>query len=227
MNKTISKKIIAFCIGTIIFVLLPIIARSVQDIRWYLSNIERLLYIIIMVIANILVVIIIPNQGKGVGEGEKPMKRHRISLLALQIIPLLILIISPISDRHQIYILGEHEWIRTIGIAFVVIGFIIMNWSAYILDKQFSTDVTIQKEHTLITSGPYKSIRHPRYLGIIVFFLGVAWVFHTILWGLLVLVLSGFLLWRIYDEEKIMEKTFKKQWEIYTKKTWKLFPYIW
>ena len=99
------------------------------------------------------------------------MKKHKISLRALQIIPVCILIVSPIFDRSQTFSLGEYERIRILGVIFVVLGFVLMNWSAYILGKQFSTDVTIQKEHELITTGPYKRIRHPRYLGIIIFFL--------------------------------------------------------
>ena len=56
-----------------------------------------------MIVMSILVVILIPNEGKSVGEGEKIMKKHKISLLALQIIPLAIIIFSPIFDRNNIY----------------------------------------------------------------------------------------------------------------------------
>jgi protein-S-isoprenylcysteine O-methyltransferase Ste14 len=117
-----------------------------------------------MILMSILVVIVIPNQGKSVGEGEKMMKRHKISLRALQIIPLCIILVSPIFDRNQLFPFGQYERIRIVGIIGVIIGFIIMNWSAYTLGKQFSTDVTIQKNHEVISTGPYKRIRHPRYL---------------------------------------------------------------
>lgn len=221
------KKSLSFLTGTLIFVLLPMIAWWIFNLEIYFSNTERLLYIIIMTIMNILVVVLIPNEGKGVWEGEQLIKKHKISLRALQIIPVCILIISPIFDRSQILTLGEHERIRILGIIFVVLGFVLMNWSAYILGKQFSTDVTIQKDHDLITTGPYKRIRHPRYLGIIIFFLWVAWVFNALISILIIIILSGFLIWRVYDEEKIMKKEFKNKREAYTKKSWKLVPFIW
>lgn len=220
------KKLLSFLTGTLIFIVLPMIAWWIFNLEIYFNNIERLLYIIVMMIMNILVIAMIPNEGKGVWEGEKLMKKHKISLRALQIIPVCILIVSPIFDRSQTFSLGEYERIRILGVIFVVLGFVLMNWSAYILGKQFSTDVTIQKEHELIITGPYRRIRHPRYLGIIIFFLWVAWVFNSLISVFLIVILGGFLIRRIYDEEKIMKKEFTKKREIYTKKSRKLLPFI-
>lgn len=224
--KKIFKKAITFFTGILIFVLLPLIAWWIADWKWYFSNTEHLLYTIVMIVMSIFVVILIPNEGKSVGEGEKMMKKHKISLLALQIIPLSIIIFSPIFDRYDIYTFWEHEWIRIVGTIFVIIGFIIMNWSAYALGKQFSTDVTIQKGHELITTGPYTQIRHPRYIGTILFFLWVAGIFNAILSIVLIVILSGFLIWRVYDEEKIMETEFKDKRKLYVKKSWKLIPFV-
>jgi hypothetical protein len=56
----------------------------------------------------------VPNQGGSVGTGEKLMKKHKISLLALQILPLAIVFLSPIFDRNNIFTFGEHEWIRIV-----------------------------------------------------------------------------------------------------------------
>jgi len=221
------KQLIAFFTGIIIFVILPLITRWIYNLEWYFSSTERLLYVIVMIIMSVLVVLLVPNQGKGVGEGEKLIKRHKISLRALQIIPLCIILVSPIFDRNHIFPLGEYEWIRIVGIIFVIIGFILMNWSAYTLGKQFSIDVTIQKEHELITTGPYTRIRHPRYIGTILFFLWVAGVFNALISIIIVIILSGVLIWRVIDEEKIMKNEFKDKREIYTGKSWKLIPFIW
>lgn len=224
--KTLIKKLIAFLTGTIIFVILPLIAWWIFNIESYFSNIERLLYVGSMIIMNILVIIMVPNQGGSVGTGEKLMKKHKISLLALQILPLAIVFLSPIFDRNNIFTFGEHEWIRIVWIIFVIIGFTIMNWSVYALGKQFSTDVTIQKDHELITTGPYKTVRHPRYSGIIVFFLWIAGVFNALISVVIVAILSGFLIRRIHDEEKIMKSEFQNKRKNYTKKTWKLIPFV-
>ncbi|MEI6672807.1 MAG: hypothetical protein WCL02_05795 [bacterium] len=87
------KKLIAFLTGTMIFVILPLIARGIINLESYFSNTERLLYIISMMVMNILVVLLIPNQGKSIGKGEKLVKKHKFSLLALQILPLCVVLL--------------------------------------------------------------------------------------------------------------------------------------
>ena len=94
------------------------------------------------------------------------------------------------------------------------------------LAKQFSIEVTVQKDHKLIQSGPYQYIRHPRYLGILTFFTGISLTFRSLLGLLAVIALAGVLIWRVYAEEKMMHQEFGKEWEEYQAKTWRLIPYI-
>lgn len=87
-------------------------------------------------------------------------------------------------------------------------------YTTAVLGKQFSLQVTIQENHKLITEGPYRCIRNPRYLGIVLFNLGLA------------LILVVVLLWRIRDEEALMHQTFGVVWEAYTTRSWHLIPYV-
>jgi protein-S-isoprenylcysteine O-methyltransferase Ste14 len=95
-----------------------------------------------------------------------------------------------------------------------------------VLDRQFSTDVTIQDGHRLITGRPYRYIRHPRYLGIIVFLAGISLVFRS--WFALCLTAEVLLvlIWCIHDEEKLMHQEFRDEWEQHREKTFSLFPFI-
>jgi protein-S-isoprenylcysteine O-methyltransferase Ste14 len=113
-----------------------------------------------------------------------------------------------------------------VGLILSLSGFLLMNWSVIILGKQFSVDVTIQDNHKLITNGSYKYIRHPRYSGIIVFFTGISLIFLSWISLIIVLLLILVLLWRIGDEEKLMQLEFNKDWEAYKKRTFSLIPYI-
>jgi protein-S-isoprenylcysteine O-methyltransferase Ste14 len=105
-------------------------------------------------------------------------------------------------------------------------GFIVMNWAEIALGKFFSVQVTLQKNHRLITEGIYKHVRNPRYLGIITSNIGVSLVFRSwpalLLTGLLVVVL----LWRIHDEEKLMGREFGGSWEAYKKRSRRLAQFI-
>jgi protein-S-isoprenylcysteine O-methyltransferase Ste14 len=115
---------------------------------------------------------------------------------------------------------------RWLGVVLSALGFTLVFWSGVALGRQYSADVTIQKEHHLITSGVYQRIRHPRYLGVIALSVGVSCVFRS--W--IGLIASGFfiaaLIYRISDEEAAMYKEFGNEWETYCKRSWCLIPYI-
>ncbi len=101
-----------------------------------------------------------------------------------------------------------------------------MNWAAAALGKQFSVQVTLQKDHQLVTGGLYHYLRHPRYLSIIVFNLGISLVYRSWLALILVAALTLVLLWRIHDEEAFMHQAFGIEWEAYTHTSWRLIPFV-
>ncbi len=222
----VFKKFFSFLIGTIMFSGLPFIGWGLNDIHGFIQNPYRLAYVIMMVIFSALVVIFVPDEGRSQGEGIKLVKRQKISLLFLQIIPPLIILISPFSDHSRIGAFDENYIIRLTGLILTFIGFTFMNWSVISLGKQFSVDVTIQENHKLVTGGLYKYIRHPRYLGIIIFFTGIPIIFLSWLVFPLWLALAIVLQWRIGYEEKLMHREFKKDWEEYKKRTFALIPFI-
>jgi protein-S-isoprenylcysteine O-methyltransferase Ste14 len=222
----ILKKVLSFLVGVFIFSGLPLIGWGLNHISGFINNAYRLAYILMMAVLSLFVVIFVPNEGMGQGEGKKLVKRQKLSLMALQILPILIVILSPFFDHRGIGLFKENAIIRPAGLVLAFLGFILMNWSVIVLGRQFSVDVTIQEDHKLITRGPYKHIRHPRYLGIIIFFTGTSLVFLSRISVMIMILLLFVLLWRINDEEKLMYREFKKDWEEYKKQTFALIPFL-
>jgi protein-S-isoprenylcysteine O-methyltransferase Ste14 len=106
------------------------------------------------------------------------------------------------------------------------LGFIGMHWAEATLDKQFSVEVTIQEGHRLVTDGPYRYLRHPRYLGIILFTTGISLVFRSWLTLIFIAVLTLVLIWRIHDEEALLHQEFGPDWEAYSQRSWRLIPFV-
>jgi protein-S-isoprenylcysteine O-methyltransferase len=102
----------------------------------------------------------------------------------------------------------------------------LMNWAITFLGRHFSVQVTIQKDHELVTNGPYRWVRHPRYLGIVVCFVGISLGFASVgaltVAGLLLLTI----LWRIADEEALMAGSFPAEWRAYVRTSWRLIPWV-
>jgi protein-S-isoprenylcysteine O-methyltransferase Ste14 len=222
------RKVVSFFVGIVLFSLLPVVGWGVYDIDGYMGNPYRLLFVIMMATFSLLVVIFVPNEGRGYGDGQskKLVQRQKLTILLLQIAPLLIVILSPYFDRNHFLTFNENRLIRFTGLLLTFIGFFLMNWSIIVLGKQFSVNVTIQNDHKLITIGPYNCIRHPRYLGIIIFLTGIPLTFLSIIPLIMDVLLLFVLIWRIKDEEDLMSQEFKDEWSKYRKTTYSLFPFI-
>ena len=117
---------------------------------------------------------------------------------------------------------------KMIGVAIIfLVGYIFMVWAPLHLGKQFSWLVTVQEEHELITDGPFRYMRHPRYSGIILWIFGVALIFLSIAGLVLAVLMSALMLLRIPKEEKMLHEEFGEKWEEYCKTTAKkLIPCV-
>jgi protein-S-isoprenylcysteine O-methyltransferase Ste14 len=226
MIKTVYRFALKLIVGLIIFVGLPMFSWGISDTGGFLANSARLGYVLFTLLAQLTVIILIPQAGRGSGKGKALVKRQQLALVIIQVISLALVICAPFCDRREIALVGSSDSIRFIGLALYAIGMFMMHWAEAVLGKQFSVDITIQEGHELITSGPFRYLRHPRYLGIIAFSIGIALVFRSILGlslaGLLVVVL----IWRIHDEETLMRQQFGLDWKQYAGRTWRLVPFV-
>jgi protein-S-isoprenylcysteine O-methyltransferase Ste14 len=87
--------------------------------------------------------------------------------------------------------------------------------------------VRIFEGQKVISSGPYALIRHPKYVGDLIFAIGIPLALGS-WWGLLFLVLTIVgLAWRILDEEKLLKKDLPGYEEYMKKVIYRLVPRVW
>ena len=79
----------------------------------------------------------------------------------------------PIGPLNRQF-LPHRLWIALLGAALVVSGVAFTIWARRHLGKNWSAEVTIRKDHSLIRSGPYSHIRHPIYTGLLLAVVGTA-----------------------------------------------------
>jgi protein-S-isoprenylcysteine O-methyltransferase Ste14 len=220
--STVLRFIIKLFFGISLFVGLPLIGWGLSELHSYFIDPARMCYIIITILIQIIILIWLPH----VGATEKKITpRQRLSLVPLQVIPLALVIAAPYSDHHNIAVI-KSEFIRYAGLALFSFGFIFMHWAQAVLGKQFSIHVKLQDDHKLVSEGLYRHVRHPRYLGIILFTTGIAFVFRSWMALILVAILVMVLLWRIHEEELLMSQEFGKDWTEYCRKSWRMIPYV-
>ncbi len=79
----------------------------------------------------------------------------------------------------------------------------------------------------LVTTGPYRLVRHPIYLGFALLAMGQALAFGS--WPALVIVLCGIVptfAWRASAEEKLLSRTFGERYAVYRQRTKMIIPYL-
>ena len=118
-------------------------------------------------------------------------------------------------------------WLRWAGVVIALLGFALLQWSQVTLSNSWSDTPRMMKEQTLITSGPYHSIRHPIYTAFILIlgstlFISSNWLIGVCWAGMTILETAS----RIRFEESLMVEYFGDQYREYMKQTGRLFPKV-
>jgi protein-S-isoprenylcysteine O-methyltransferase Ste14 len=136
---------------------------------------------------------------------------------------LLLTWVMPFMDRRDLWTL-DGDGVRWAGVVILVVGSVLRIWPIFVLGRRFSGLVAIQPGHELETGGPYRYIRHPSYLGLILGLVGWSLVFRSSV-GLLATVLGlPLLMDRIESEEALLASQFGGAYDDYRRRTWRLVP---
>jgi protein-S-isoprenylcysteine O-methyltransferase Ste14 len=85
----------------------------------------------------------------------------------------------------------------------------------------------VEKDQRVIDTGPYAHVRHPMYAGVIWLFVGMPLALGS--WWSLVLILPfvPVLLWRLLDEEKILQRDLPGYTAYMRRVRSRLVPFVW
>lgn len=224
--KSIAHDVLTLCIGLVIFLGIPFLGWGIQKLSGFFDNPARLSYAIVILLLQVFSIIYHPQVGQNRENRKSGVKKHTLDIFLIQILSISIVFIAPFSDGHSIGTWNIGEFGRFLGFILLIPGFVLMQMAEKHLGKQFSIEVTLQKDHTLIQDGPYRFIRHPRYLGVLAFFTGISVVFQSLFSIFLVVMLCVIIMWRVYAEEALLFQEFGKEWEAYRKKSWRIIPFL-
>ncbi len=224
--KSISSFGLAFLAGMAIFAGLPLFGWGLGDVTGFLANPARVTFLVLISLLQIFALIYNPQVGRQQEDRKTGLPEHKLDLILIQIFSLAIVFLAPFFDRRAIGVLEFGNIFRFAGFGLIIPGFVLMQMAAKHLVGQFSIQVRLQAGHRLIQSGPYKWLRHPRYLGILLFFLGISMVFRSGLAILCALALFGVLVWRVLAEESLLQQEFGTDWEEYRARSWRIIPFL-
>jgi protein-S-isoprenylcysteine O-methyltransferase Ste14 len=113
------------------------------------------------------------------------------------------------------------------GCLLAVVGGAVVLRSRTELGPAWSLAPTAHEASGLVTTGPYRLVRHPIYLGLSMLALGQALAFAS--WPAVVVLLAGIVptfVWRAAAEEKVLTTTFGERYALYQARTKMIIPHV-
>ncbi len=166
------------------------------------------------------------ESGEGISRGRED--RLRLALItfcnSLGTIAGLVYVFAP--QRIRLTALPMPVWSRWLGAALGIVDLLLFGWTHHALGRNWSARLLIKDQHTLVTNGPYRWVRHPMYTAIfgswLAFFLISAnWIIGIAGLGMSIVVAS-----RVDKEEALMIEEFGDQYRAYMQRTGRFLPRI-
>ena len=163
--------------------------------------------------------------GKAVAERESLTSRLShylplaigVALLAAPRVPL-----AALNDRFAPLALWPVQLGAALTFAGVAFAISARAWIA----GNWSSDVTLKRDHELIVDGPYALVRHPIYTGILLALFGTALAVGE--WrALLGVAIAALAFWRkLTIEEVVMRRQFGEAYDRYAARVAALIPFV-
>ena len=112
-----------------------------------------------------------------------------------------------------------------VGVVVMVAGIGLRVWSVHTLGASFHRDVRVEAGQTLVTSGPYRWVRHPSYTAVLLMFAGLG-VAQADAYSIIVLAVLPTLVYlrRIAVEEAALDAAFGASYRAFAADRKRLVP---
>ena len=121
--------------------------------------------------------------------------------------------------------LNTDPWRAAVGLVLFPLGLGFAIWARVNMGRNWGGPMTKKDEPELVTSGPYRLVRHPIYSGIVVAGAGTAVALSWV--GLIVVALAGvYFLYSATVEERYLTEQFPDAYPGYRRSTKMLVPLI-
>jgi protein-S-isoprenylcysteine O-methyltransferase Ste14 len=135
-----------------------------------------------------------------------------------------VLVVSALD--HRLAWTPLPPYISLAGDALVALGFVII-FLVYKENTFASATIELAPEQKVISTGLYKLVRHPMYMGALLVFVGMPLSLGS-LWGLFVIaLLVPALIWRLLNEENFLLKNLPGYAEYQGTVRHRLVPFLW
>lgn len=222
LNKKAFKGLIGFIVFMAALLFIPAGTLTFWEAWTYLAVFSVMVFAITLYLMKYDQKLLESRMHVGV-TAEKEMSQ-KIILGFLSLAFLALFIVSGLDHRFG--------W-SSITFGSVIVGNIMVIVGLYIIFLVFkenthtSAIVEIQKDHKIISTGPYAVVRHPMYIGALIMIFGTPIALGS-WWGIIAcIVITITIIVRILEEEKFLTKNLHGYSGYQKKVKYRLIPFIW
>ena len=221
--KKVLKRFMQVVLQVVLFAILLFVSSG--QIAWLWAWIYLCTYVLIIIInAFILPADLIEERGKS----KENVKKWDKVIMTLNIFPALgILVVAGLDYRFS-WSPAISDWINVSALILMLLGHAFFSWSM-ISNHFFSTAVRLQfdRSHQVATSGPYKYVRHPGYVGFIILNLATPLILGS-LWALIPgAIITILFIIRTALEDSTLRNELEGYKEYAQKVPYRLIPGVW
>ena len=118
------------------------------------------------------------------------------------------------------------DWMRWLGVTSGALSVPLMFWLFRSIGKNITQTVKTRENHKLVTTGPYRWVRHPLYSVGTTLFLSFALMASNWFMAVVTLMSWVMLMIRLPNEEQHLIEKFGENYKAYMKRTGRLIPKI-
>ena len=156
---------------------------------------------------------------------DRSFRERRSPVATASMAAFFVLLYLTIRFRWSAQELDGLSVLRSFGLVLMAFGALFNIWGRIFLKTNWADQVRIYDDQQLVTTGPYRIVRHPLYASLIWMFFGAAAAYLNPLAALETsLVFIPAMVYRSNLEERVLAETFSDAYSTYRKNTGRFFP---
>ena len=231
MNRAKINRIAVMRFIIVIILMLAVLFLSAGRLDWWEAWAYTGLTLVVLIISRVVLLrndpdLIVERLTAGQKDNVKSWDKVFVPIISLYI-PLVTWAIAGLDTRFG-WSPNLPDGIQVAALLLNFAGSMFSTWATF-ANPFFSSHVRIQTDrgHTVVRSGPYRFIRHPGYIGVIVSWLSTPIFFSSNwVWIPTILAIAGFII-RTALEDRTLQKELPGYRQYAQEVRYRLLPGIW
>jgi protein-S-isoprenylcysteine O-methyltransferase Ste14 len=154
-------------------------------------------------------------------KGRVPWGRE-LRIRAVIVVAVILLVRLGAFRGHDV---STDSWREAVGLVLFALGLAFAVWARIHIGRNWGTPMTQKNDPELVTSGPYRLVRHPIYSGILVAGIGTAMALGWV-WLIPVALAGVYFIYSATVEERFMTEQFPESYPEYRRSSKMLLPFL-